>query len=80
MRYTLFIHYCLYMIYVQIFLSLKSNLAAAAAAAEEEEEEEEEEDEEATTAVSITMTLFHFFNCAALTFGPHVVYYTATPL
>eukprot|EP00252_Welwitschia_mirabilis_P003189 TRINITY_DN1327_c0_g1_i1.p1 TRINITY_DN1327_c0_g1~~TRINITY_DN1327_c0_g1_i1.p1 ORF type:complete len:229 (-),score=34.58 TRINITY_DN1327_c0_g1_i1:192-878(-) len=26
------------------------------------------------------MTLFHFFNCAALTFGPHVVYYTATPL
>ncbi|KAI5081516.1 hypothetical protein GOP47_0004699 [Adiantum capillus-veneris] len=26
------------------------------------------------------MTLFHFFNCAALTFGPHFVYYTATPL
>ncbi|KAL2623357.1 hypothetical protein R1flu_003562 [Riccia fluitans] len=26
------------------------------------------------------MTLFHFFNCAALTFGPHAVYYKATPL
>ncbi|KAL0649544.1 hypothetical protein Bca4012_092235 [Brassica carinata] len=27
-----------------------------------------------------TMTLFHFFNCAILTFGPHAVYYSATPL
>ncbi|KAJ0961053.1 hypothetical protein J5N97_000954 [Dioscorea zingiberensis] len=27
-----------------------------------------------------TMTVFHFFNCAILTFGPHVVYYSATPL
>ncbi|XP_024441263.1 uncharacterized protein LOC18104962 isoform X2 [Populus trichocarpa] len=26
------------------------------------------------------MTLFHFFNCAILTFGPHAVYYSATPL
>uniref|UniRef100_A0A0E0D7D2 BOS complex subunit TMEM147 n=1 Tax=Oryza meridionalis TaxID=40149 RepID=A0A0E0D7D2_9ORYZ len=26
------------------------------------------------------MTVFHFLNCAALTFGPHVVYYSATPL
>eukprot|EP00249_Psilotum_nudum_P005941 c19339_g2_i1 orf=598-1284(-) len=26
------------------------------------------------------MTLFHFFSCAALTFGPHVIFYTATPL
>ncbi|XP_073006035.1 uncharacterized protein [Typha latifolia] len=26
------------------------------------------------------MTVFHFFNCAILTFGPHVVYYSATPL
>lgn len=26
------------------------------------------------------MTFFHFFNCAALTFGPHAVYYKATPL
>ncbi|KAG6536767.1 transmembrane protein 147-like [Zingiber officinale] len=26
------------------------------------------------------MTLFHFLNCALLTFGPHAVYYTATPL
>ncbi len=26
------------------------------------------------------MTLFHFINCAALTFGPHAVYYKATPL
>lgn len=26
------------------------------------------------------MTVFHFLNCAALTFGPHAVYYTATPL
>ncbi|KAI9127219.1 hypothetical protein K1719_001778 [Acacia pycnantha] len=26
------------------------------------------------------MTLFHFFNCAILTFGPHAVYYYATPL
>ncbi|XP_078442607.1 seven transmembrane domain protein [Wolffia australiana] len=26
------------------------------------------------------MTLFHFFNCAFLTFGPHAVYYTATQL
>ncbi|CAL1410884.1 unnamed protein product [Linum trigynum] len=26
------------------------------------------------------MTAFHFFNCAILTFGPHAVYYSATPL
>ncbi|RZC55656.1 hypothetical protein C5167_014511 [Papaver somniferum] len=26
------------------------------------------------------MTVFHFFNCAVLTFGPHAVYYSATPL
>lgn len=26
------------------------------------------------------MTVFHFFNCAILTFGPHAVYYSATPL
>ncbi|CAM6088322.1 unnamed protein product [Calypogeia fissa] len=26
------------------------------------------------------MTLFHFLNCAALTFGPHAVFYQATPL
>ncbi|KAL2894745.1 hypothetical protein RDABS01_010654 [Bienertia sinuspersici] len=26
------------------------------------------------------MTMFHFFNCAILTFGPHFVYYSATPL
>lgn len=26
------------------------------------------------------MTLFHFFNCAALAFGPHIVFYKATPL
>ncbi|MBA0700947.1 hypothetical protein Goari_027257 [Gossypium aridum] len=26
------------------------------------------------------MTMFHFFNCAILTFGPHAVYYSATPL
>jgi len=26
------------------------------------------------------MTVFHFLNCAFLTFGPHVVYYSATPL
>ncbi|PKA60957.1 alcohol dehydrogenase [Apostasia shenzhenica] len=26
------------------------------------------------------MTMFHFLNCAILTFGPHVVYYSATPL
>ncbi|XP_024370759.1 uncharacterized protein [Physcomitrium patens] len=26
------------------------------------------------------MTFFHFFNCAALTFGPHAIYYKATPL
>ncbi|KAL0438634.1 UNVERIFIED_CONTAM: hypothetical protein Slati_2346400 [Sesamum latifolium] len=26
------------------------------------------------------MTIFHFFNCAILTFGPHAVYYSATPL
>ncbi|KAL6894002.1 hypothetical protein ACP4OV_008100 [Aristida adscensionis] len=26
------------------------------------------------------MTVFHFLNCAALTFGPHLVYYSATPL
>jgi hypothetical protein len=26
------------------------------------------------------MTLFHFFNCAILTFGPHAVYYSSTPL
>ncbi|KAM0929377.1 hypothetical protein ACQ4PT_001481 [Festuca glaucescens] len=26
------------------------------------------------------MTVFHFLNCAVLTFGPHVVYYSATPL
>ena len=26
------------------------------------------------------MTVFHFFNCALLTFGPHAVYYSATPL
>lgn len=26
------------------------------------------------------MTMFHFLNCAILTFGPHAVYYTATPL
>jgi len=26
------------------------------------------------------MTLFHLVNCAALTFGPHAVYYYATPL
>ncbi|XP_038970273.1 transmembrane protein 147 [Phoenix dactylifera] len=26
------------------------------------------------------MTVFHFFNCAMLTFGPHAVYYSATPL
>ncbi|KAK6131160.1 hypothetical protein DH2020_035100 [Rehmannia glutinosa] len=25
------------------------------------------------------MTIFHFFNCAILTFGPHAVYYSATP-
>ena len=24
--------------------------------------------------------MFHFFNCAILTFGPHAVYYSATPL
>ncbi|XP_065024778.1 uncharacterized protein LOC135649835 isoform X2 [Musa acuminata AAA Group] len=26
------------------------------------------------------MTVFHLFNCAILTFGPHAVYYSATPL
>ncbi|KAK6130910.1 hypothetical protein DH2020_035346 [Rehmannia glutinosa] len=26
------------------------------------------------------MTMFHFLNCAILTFGPHAVYYSATPL
>ncbi|XP_071691799.1 uncharacterized protein [Rutidosis leptorrhynchoides] len=26
------------------------------------------------------MTMFHFFNCAILTFGPDAVYYSATPL
>ncbi|RZC09127.1 hypothetical protein D0Y65_015747 [Glycine soja] len=26
------------------------------------------------------MTVFHFFNCAILTFGPHVVFYFTTPL
>nr|KJB63774.1 hypothetical protein B456_010G015600 [Gossypium raimondii] len=26
------------------------------------------------------MTMFHFFNCAILTFGPHAIYYSATPL
>ncbi|KAF5190979.1 Transmembrane protein [Thalictrum thalictroides] len=26
------------------------------------------------------MTVFHFFNCALLTFGPHAIYYSATPL
>ncbi|XP_008813186.1 uncharacterized protein LOC103723890 isoform X1 [Phoenix dactylifera] len=26
------------------------------------------------------MTVFHFFNCAILTFGPHAVYFSATPL
>ncbi|KHN31632.1 hypothetical protein glysoja_046676 [Glycine soja] len=26
------------------------------------------------------MTVFHFFNCAILTFGPHAVFYFATPL
>ncbi|KAL0715732.1 hypothetical protein Bca4012_065054 [Brassica carinata] len=26
------------------------------------------------------MTLFRFFNCAILTFGPHAIYYSATPL
>ncbi|WOK91666.1 transmembrane protein 147 [Canna indica] len=26
------------------------------------------------------MTVFHFFNCAMLTFGPHAVYYSATTL
>ncbi|KAH9620989.1 hypothetical protein KSS87_001586 [Heliosperma pusillum] len=26
------------------------------------------------------MTMFHFFNCAILTFGPHFVYFSATPL
>ncbi|KAJ7522040.1 hypothetical protein O6H91_19G080500 [Diphasiastrum complanatum] len=26
------------------------------------------------------MTLFHFLNCVALTFGPHAVYFKATPL
>ncbi|RWW53799.1 hypothetical protein BHE74_00039713 [Ensete ventricosum] len=26
------------------------------------------------------MTVFHFFNYAILTFGPHAVYYSATPL
>ncbi|KAH1065665.1 hypothetical protein J1N35_030652 [Gossypium stocksii] len=26
------------------------------------------------------MTMFHFFNCAILTFGPHAVYNSATPL
>ncbi|CAA6667484.1 unnamed protein product [Spirodela intermedia] len=26
------------------------------------------------------MTVFHFLNCAILTFGPHAVYYSATPL
>lgn len=26
------------------------------------------------------MPFFHFFNCAALAFGPHVIYYKATPL
>ncbi|KAL5217157.1 hypothetical protein ABZP36_017841 [Zizania latifolia] len=26
------------------------------------------------------MTVFHFLNCAVLTFGPHVIYYSATPL
>ncbi|KNA20734.1 hypothetical protein SOVF_049670 [Spinacia oleracea] len=26
------------------------------------------------------MTMFHFLNCAILTFGPHFVYYSATPL
>ncbi|KAH9603462.1 hypothetical protein KSS87_012058 [Heliosperma pusillum] len=25
------------------------------------------------------MTMFHFFNCAILTFGPHFVYFSATP-
>ncbi|KAJ6940024.1 hypothetical protein NC651_006240, partial [Populus alba x Populus x berolinensis] len=32
------------------------------------------------TEVDREMTLFHFFNCAILTFGPHAVYYSATPL
>lgn len=26
------------------------------------------------------MTIFHFVNCAALCFGPHLIYYKATPL
>ncbi|KAG0450633.1 hypothetical protein HPP92_026635, partial [Vanilla planifolia] len=26
------------------------------------------------------MTMFHFINCAILAFGPHAVYYSATPL
>ena len=26
------------------------------------------------------MTLFHFVNCCLLSFGPHFVYYKATPL
>lgn len=26
------------------------------------------------------MTMFHFLNCAILTYGPHAVYYSATPL
>jgi len=26
------------------------------------------------------MTFFHFVNCALLAFGPHVIYYKATPL
>ncbi|KAI0503654.1 transmembrane protein 147 [Dendrobium catenatum] len=26
------------------------------------------------------MTMFHFVNCVILTFGPHAVYYSATPL
>ncbi|RZC09114.1 hypothetical protein D0Y65_015734 [Glycine soja] len=26
------------------------------------------------------MMVFHFFNCAILTLGPHAVFYSATPL
>lgn len=37
-------------------------------------------DEERQREVNREMTLFHFFNCAILTFGPHAVYFSATPL